>query len=426
MKSTLYDWQQPSADRLVDIFSKGGLVALDASDMGSGKTYISLEVASRLKWPVLIICPKATKTSWARVAESFGVKPIGIITPQRLLHKNPFYVNKAWVLPTDCFIIWDEVQKGTSGPDTKTTLALGRTKVYRIPVLAMSATIAETPLKLRGLGFLLGLHDFNKSSFKRWCLAHACFPSPFAMGKLEFSKSARGNKALAQIHAQISDRMVRIRREDIPDFPLGLIESKLIDLDKDYAAQVDGIYKDLDQRLKEPGANAMVERGKAREKVECYKVPVMVELIMEALEEGLSPVVAVNFHSAREALIAALTEKKILNVSQIHGRQSETEQTKHIDAFQDNTNHTCVVITAAGGTGTNLHDLNGRPRCTFVTPSDNAVDVVQFLGRTHRTGGTAVVQTFLLAANTVEEKVHRNIQRKLTNIKTLNDGDLTI
>jgi superfamily II DNA or RNA helicase len=423
MKPKLYDWQQPSADRIVSIFNAGGQVAIDASDTGAGKTYVALEVISQLKVPVLIICPKSVKTAWARAAEDFGVKPIAILTSQKLLYRNPHYVDDAWALPDNTLIIWDEAHQG-SGEATKTVVIFARTKVFKVPVLALSATIADTPLKMRGLGFLLNLHSFNKPSFKRWCLDHGCYPSPFALGKLEFSKGPKGRKALADIHAEIKDRMVRIQRSDIPDFPQGLVISKLIDLDASYAKEVKQIYKDMEARLKLPGANELVELGKAREKTERYKVPAFVELVTETLAEGVSPVVFLNYHSSREALVDALTEAGITNVSQIHGRQNDEDRAEAIDRFQDNTNHVCVVMAAAGGAGISLHDLNGRPRATFVTPSFNAVEMLQVLGRAHRLGGSKVIQTFVLAANTIEERIHRAIQRKLKNIQTLNDGDL--
>ena len=426
MRPTLFHWQKPSADTLVEIFAGGKQVALDASDTGAGKTYVALDTVSRLRRPFLIICPKSVKTAWTRTAEQFGVTPIGIITPQRLLYKNPYYKNQEWDLPDNAMILWDEIQQGTAGENTKTTVALGRTKVYRVPVLAMSATIADSPLKMRGLGFLLGLHDFNKSSFKRWCLAHGCYPSPFAYGKLEFSKAQRGRDAIAGIHEDIKSSMVRIKREDIPDFPEGHVIARLVDLDDKYAEEIDKLYKDLDERLKHPSCNELVARGQAREKTECLKVPAFVDLITDALAEGTSPVMFLNYHSSREALAEALAEIGINNVSQIHGRQNEEERARGIDLFQDNTNHVCIVMTQAGGAGVSLHDLNGRPRVSFITPSDKAIDMVQCLGRIHRVGGSKVVQTFILAAGTVEEKVYNNVQRKLYNISLLNDGDLAI
>lgn len=421
---TLFDWQQPSADKLVEIFNGGGNIAVDASDTGAGKTYVALEAVSRLKVPFLIICPKSVKTAWARVAEQFGLVPLGIVTPQKLLFKNPHYVSGTWNLPDNALIIWDEAHQG-SGEKTKTVIVFARTKVFNIPVLALSATIADTPLKMRGLGFLLGLHEFNSTSFKRWCLDHACFPSPFAMGKLEFSKSKRGRLAIAKIHAEIKDRMVRISREDIPDFPEGYIVSKLVDLDAKYTAEINKIYATMDERLKQPKANPLTEANRAREQVELYKVPLLLELARESLDEGASPVVFLNYHSSRNALMEALTKSGIKNISQIHGMQNDTARVEAIDLFQDNTNHVCVAMIQAANAGIGLHDLHGRPRVSYLCPNFDPRQFIQALGRIHRVGGSKVVQTIVLAANTIEEKrIHKAVQRKLQNIALFN-GALT-
>ncbi len=419
----LFPWQQPSADKLVKIFESGGQVAIDASATGSGKTYIALDAARRLKAKPLVIAPRAARTAWMRVAADFGVTLTDVITPQRLLYSNPYYNNGEWKY--EGLILWDEIHKGTSGENTKTTLALARTRVYQIPVLALSATIADSPLKMRGLGFLMGLHGFNKPSFRRWCMEHGCFPSPFVRGKLEFSKGQRGKDALARIHNAIANRMVRLRLCDIPDFPEGLVESKLFDLDEKYAKEVDEIYEQMEDRLKQPGANELVEVGRAREKVERCKVPLFVELVQDALEEGNSVVAFINYHSSRRALIEALAGAGIKPIAQIHGEQKPDEQVENMDRFQANTAKVCVVMVQAGGASINLHDVHGtNPRVSLITPSFSATDVLQCLGRIHRTGGTPVTQTFVLAAGTIEERIHRAIQRKLGAIQLLNDGDL--
>jgi SNF2 family DNA or RNA helicase len=121
-----------------------------------------------------------------------------------------------------------------------------------------------------------------------------------------------------------------------------------------------------------------------------------------------------------------LTERKILNVTQIHGKQTgKSTRDDGIDAFQSTVNHVCVAPSQAGGSGVNLHDvLQQRQRVAFISPSFSSVQMLQCLGRIHRDGGTACIQTFVLAAGTLEEKVYRSLRRKLGNIKTLNDGDL--
>jgi SNF2 family DNA or RNA helicase len=423
MTAKLFDWQEPSATKLTNIFSTE-LVALDASDTGAGKTYVALQVVKNLGKNFLVICPKSVRSSWVNTSKDFGLTPMDIITPQRLQFKNPYYVEDKWTLDaTKDMIVWDEIQQGTSGPDTKTTKALGRVKVYKLPLIALSATIADNSLKLRGLGFLLGLHEFNKASFRKFCFAHGCYKSPFAMGALEFSKGKRGKEAMLKLHDEMKDFMVRIKHEDIPKFPMGHILANLYDLDVKFTKEIKEIYAELDDRLKQPGVNSLVELGIAREKTELFKVPLLAELVKESLDEGISPVVFINYHSTREALVDLLS---MPNVAQIHGKQNDTAREQNIESFQNNKDEVAVVMTAAGGAGISLHDLHGRPRNSWLCPNYNSTLMKQCLGRIHRVGGSAVTQTFVLAAGTIEETIHRAIKRKIAHISLLNDGDLTL
>lgn len=60
----------------------------------------------------------------------------------------------------------------------------------------------------------------------------------------------------------------------------------------------------------------------------------------------------------------------------------------------------------------------------MISPGYNASDMVQGLGRVRRVGGTDVTQYFVLAADSVEEKVAKTLERKIGNLSALNDKDL--
>jgi hypothetical protein len=72
----------------------------------------------------------------------------------------------------------------------------------------------------------------------------------------------------------------------------------------------------------------------------------------------------------------------------------------------------------------NLHDLHGNhPRVSLISPSDNAKDIIQCLGRIHRAGGaTPTRQYVLFAAGTVEEEVKENCTAKMKRIDIFNEG----
>ena len=86
-------------------------------------------------------------------------------------------------------------------------------------------------------------------------------------------------------------------------------------------------------------------------------------------------------------------------------------------------------MVAAGSASVSLHDLNGKhPRHTLINPSYSAINTLQALGRCHRANGkTPVVQRFFFANGVeIEEKMRKRVNLRLTNLDSLNDGDLSL
>ena len=425
----LKPWQVPLADKLEKIFRDGHLAAINACGTGSGKTYLDMELLNRFPDKVLfVVCPKSILTAWHRVAEDFGLQDrvIEVINWERLQRgKTKWYHNDAWHLPSNVLIVLDEIHKGASGPDSKITKMVAQLKALKVPVIIQSATLADSPLKLRAAGYLLGLHMFNRSSYFNFCRGYGCYNSPFHAG-LEFPRGEKGKRHMTALHEVLKNRMLRSRVEDIPGFPDNEIEACLYNLDERYKDEVNKIYDELANVLKQPNSNPMVERLRARQRVEAYKVPLLTDLVMDELEEERSVVVFTSFRETLFSLRDALQRKEV-KCSCVYGAQDSDERQDAIDKFQSNTNHVMLAMSQAGGVGISLHDVHQtRPRTSLICPDDSGPNMVQCLGRIHRVGGTKAIQRFVLAAGTVEEQIKKNIDRKLTNMSALNDGDFAV
>lgn len=422
MTTELYHWQVPGKDKLVAIL-KQGQVAVNASDTGTGKTLVALQAAKELGLKPLVICPKGVITSWKRWAVELGVDLLDVANVEQIrIGNTPWAREGKWRFPKSGFIIWDEIHKGTAGRDTQTTQLLAMTKAYRIPVLAMSATVADSPLKLRGLGYLLGLHQFHPDSFRNWCITNGCY---FDGGDLVFTKGREGTEFMSKIYTQIKDKLVRVRIAEVPEFPECDTQAVLHDLEDKYRDAINKIYEEMREELKAPMSDPMIIMLRARQRAELFKVPLLTDLTCEALKENRSVVLFVNFRDTVMQQVEALKLRGVENVSILLGAQAESNRTFMVDRFQDNSHHVCVSTIGAGGVGISLHDVHKvRPRISFITPSWSATETVQSLGRIHRAGGTKAVQQFVLISETIEETVYRAIQRKLGNIRALQDGDL--
>jgi hypothetical protein len=80
----------------------------------------------------------------------------------------------------------------------------------------------------------------------------------------------------------------------------------------------------------------------------------------------------------------------------------------------------------AGGVGVSLHAVGDkRMRVALISPTFNAVQLKQALGRVHRAGGNTNIQKIVYLAGTCEERAMNNVRAKLNSLSLLNDSDLS-
>ena len=402
--------------------------ALDASATGTGKTLCAAVTVKTLEVPVLVICPKAVMPSWKRELKEQGVECLGVINYERLrAGKTGFgrWDNKKWVWDLDnrAAIVWDEVHR-CKNPTAKNTKMLIAAKPYMN--LMLSATVADSPTELRGVGYALGLFELQK--YWNWCRAHGCKVNPW--GAMEFDHKNTG--ALQKIHDQIMPS--KGSRMSIEDMSGHFAENLIIDDPLDFSDQgrIQKLYEEMDAELEElkcemasdsnnPAAQALVKQLRARQAVELCKVPLMVELIEDIRDSGRSAAVFVNFDATIKALLERLQQTEA-TVSIIRGGQSESEREDSVSRFQSGESGTIICNMEAGGVGVSLHDTTGlKPRTALISPNFNAKSLVQVLGRIHRAGGKSpAIQRILVAEGTIEEKVAKAVKEKIKSQEILN------
>ena len=427
MSVQLFDWQEPLAARIREILTKGD-VAILATGTGTGKSYMSMDVARQLSLRPLIIAPKASLTNWGRVASSMGVSLGGVINPERIsLGKCQWYDGTNWNLDGIGLVIFDEVHRGCSGMESKATLALARLKKYPTKKLLMSATICDDPMKLRGIGYLLGFHSYDKAGFYRWATTRGVFlnrylPRPCYM----FTRSKKeAVKYMTQIHEDIGDRMVCAKMSDIPNFPETFITAKLVDLEAEDAEEVRKAYGEMDPKLKEAPTNSLVRDTRGRQRSEFAKCGYLADAVEDHLAEGKSVVVFLCYRESLARLAGKLRGKGIDDFREIHGGNTPGDRQLALDEFQSNKNRVMLAMIQAGGISVDMHDIHHqRQRVSLITPGFNSSELKQAFGRVHRAGGTASIQQLILAAKTIEERVYDKVSGKLQNISAAN-GELT-
>ena len=450
---TLFPTQATAAKRFIHHLSEGRHT-LDSSDVGTGKTVVAAYIAKQLKdnrqlaLPVAVICPKAVIPSWERELAEMGVEPLFVMNYEKIRTGKTSFLSKRgkkilrWHLPEGTLVLIDEVHK-CKGPWTINAELLislvnysHRHHGYRIH--AMSATAAEDPTEMRGLGYMLGLHGQNRQIIRdkvnwfTWMKQFGCAQDEWGKWRL------LSRKRLTQLHDLIYNdeisskgrflkraRAQKLTVEQFPDSfknnrvfvePIEFKEaSKILDAYKDLGITPAIVEDYIEDGVVTNSEHVLVNILKARQLAESFKTHEIADMATDLLAHNKSVVIFVNFKDTLEALC------KKLKCPRIDGSQSVEERQNVVDAFQNDEVRVIVVNIKAGGTGLSLHDMNGKhARVSLISPTFSAKDHAQALGRIHRNGAKShALQKILVASGSVEENIMKAINRKMANLHAL-------
>lgn len=443
----LKEWQKPLAAKQTEVL-RNKRAFLSAANTGAGKTYLACQTIKDLGIPTLVICPKIAISQWKTVIKGMGVEDlvIDVINPENLIasKRNPYYTHESgWknVPAGPALLVFDEMHRGASGiykspkpgmkgSGNKQALMAARwaNKLYpEHKFLALTATPADSPLKMQALGYLMGFHSFAAPSFYEWCRRHGCAMQ--ARGRqmvFAFTQNrARARVIMANIREAMGDRFMSITPKDIPGFPEETKEVVLVDLAKDDHNGLMKAYAEMPEVMKKLTKDTMVKLLRLRQQAEFCKASVLAKMAMDEVEDGNSVFVCVNFTDARRRIEDEL-KKNGVPFAHIYGGQKEADRAAGIEAFQSNQVPVMIGMSSACGVALSLHDeRHERPRVSLISPSYSASELLQALGRIRRVGGTHATQKIVLAADSVEERVATAVRGKIDNLGALTDADLS-
>ena len=452
IENKLLKYQLPHFYQLESILRKHN-VALDASDTGTGKTYVAVALAYILKRKAFIICPKSVIPNWIAVAKELGVEILGI-SNYEMIKGCKYYLSdytkinckymeviqtvlpsdakkpehkaqktqKDYVfnLPKDSLVILDEVHRCKNHKTTTSRLLLS---LYRskCKMLMLSATITDKIECFKPFGVVFSFYDDMKK-FKMWMRKTVKSREIYYRNKGLNSDQIQ----LDIIHSSIfPDFGSRMKIKDLGSmFPENQILSQAYFSDNkdEIQLQYDLIKEAFeDLKVKERRSDGLGKLCLCRMKIEMLKLPIMLDLIEEGLASGYSVVAFVNFTESLNYL-AYHTESSCL----IHGSQTMEERQDSIDQFQSNKSNILIANIKAGGISVSLHDLDGNfPRMSIISPSWSGVEMQQTMGRIHRANGKSpAIQRIVFVSGTFEDQIMSIIDKKLKNISGINDRDM--
>ncbi len=414
MKYDLYQFQQDAVEANLKSLDSNG-ASLEATGCGGGKTIIACEVAKRYALPVGVVCPKSVKAKWQATLEAFGITAVFIENPEKLRTGNTPWLKKVgknfkWV-PESLLLIIDEVHM-CAGMKSQNGQML-EDAPYR--VLMLSATAAESPLRMKSIGGKLGL--FHPRAF--WSWARKMGAEKGQWGGLEWDPKTADNKdRMEHLHHSIfTTRGNRtpdaVLSEQLPDLtlsdePIFISPTDKTEIEKLYGEMVDPA---------DPGA---VKNLRQRQAIELIKVSYLVERASQIVEDGGSAIVFLNYHASIDEASKLLGEMS----ETIDGRVRQERRQESRDKFQANILRCLVVQIGAGGQSIDLHDVHGNaPRTALICPQFSGTAEEQAIGRIRRFGGkNRALALRLYAPGTVEQAALHLTRHKRENQNILNEG----
>lgn len=336
------------------------------------------------------------------------------------IKKNDEISRYSWEnIEENTIFIFDEVHRA-SNLATHNAQLLFAAKLTQKPIMILSATIADIPEKFRMFFWILNFIDPSSSDPKN--LQYVYYINSV------MKWLARDNNPMLRIHNMLyPERASRMRIDalgklfpetQITAEPYSMGKTREEEIEKQYSIISDEL-NNLEDKAKKDKGNILVKILRAHQKIEILKVPTIVELANDFIENGKCVVIFINFNQTLKLLTSLLNTTVV-----IHGGQSQEERDNAINMFTENKTNIIICNIKAGGVGISLHDIHGgHPRASIISPPWSSIDLVQALGRIHRAGSKSKsMQRIVYTANTIEEKIAEKLRVKLKNLNTLNDG----
>ena len=306
-------------------------------------------------------------------------------------------------------IIYDEFQT-VKNWDVDQTQALMRLKTCPYKIAATGTPIMNKNIDLYPLFVWLGFETKNYWEFRdRYC----------KLGGFK-GKQIIGDKNNPELHARLSQFMIRRKKEDVLDLPEKTYIDEYLEIDGKQWALYEKTQKLVKAQLAQMKGNkvALLAGTLSLRKITCHpqwtneeikdsvKFERVRQIVAEAVENKRKTIVFSNWSTPIEWLKQELA---IYNPAVITG--DTKDRMYEVDKFQNNDN--CFVILGTiGAMGTGL-TLNKASNVIFLDEPWNRALKDQATDRAHRIGTKYNVNVYtLICKNTIDEMVHGVVNKK--------------
>ena len=447
-----FSFQSQASAALVDGLRKHRGMLLQGGT-GTGKTYIvaqtikdslaSLQESDTLgkgPFPVLWICPAATKMQTERVLSAYGISRYVMVMSyssltspttggtmfykaHTIVHLGKEDMAYEWnniMLPK--LVVFDECQALKNEESTRTNIARSIPE-KQVKRLFISATpyqrVCEARTVMVGVGMV--------SEYNALPLSQNTAPSVMRSLATYGNPHAYSPKAMSNVKDVMEPYTVALK--NVRFKCKARTECVLVDFANDqqrqayqnsYNEYLQELYRLRGQTGHGIVAARLVAMLKFRQKAEEIRSPLVAARARNAVEEGSQVIIASNFKGMLRGAHLGLTNNYDVDDSRIGyitGNQSAEARQRDVDAFQRGEKDYMLLTIQAGGVGISLHHEyeSARPRHIILPPTWSAIDLIQCVGRSHRlTSMSNTLQEILWYRGTIEEQVAATVENKVS------------
>lgn len=420
----------PFQDEAVQfIHQKEGRVLL-ADEMGLGKTIEALGwVRERpdLEY-IIIVCPASVVFKWEREIRKWvgEEEKIGVLlTGSQSLPESRWLIMSYAIMVAQQgslklvdwdLVILDEAHKIKDSKSQRSRCA--QSLQSRYVMLLTGSPMLNRPKELFNLLKYINPAEWNDffDFGVRYCNGH----------KNYFGWDFNGASNITELRDRLKPYMIRRTKKEVLTQLPDLTRTKIPVIVR--REEIRKALEELQYWIKENGsqgasrAEAMVRLSKLRQAMGMAKVPVVLEMAEDILEQGDGQKVVI--YAVHKAVVSALVSElsKDYSVSTITGEVSQEDRQKRIDNFQNHQNPRVMVISSAGGEGIDLYSAD---RIIFAEREWTPAAEEQAEARCHRFGQkNAVEAIYLVASDTVDREMDSLVESKRSLFKDLIGQDL--
>lgn len=454
---------------------------INSSVLGSGKTYITCELARRYSLPLLVICPKSVINEWNRIAELFEVKIEVCLTYAALRSKSSVSEPKHKLLTrsnstftvTDKFkqmvkdgiiVVFDECHNLKNDSDQFRACVSLSQEIYRSTssskLFMLSGTLFDKPehaiqmIKLLGIIKQETFVEINPvSKSLEWTGLHDLMNHCKSINKrytnvITYTQTYSKKNTVSTIKNAVTSLVYDLFVKILKPVYIHSMDSTVIT--QDFVVK-NGFYN-LENEEKELELKKIIQKlcvvsnyKKKNEdnkttlnwnlitiqlhEIERCKTNILIRLAKRDLESNpkAKVVLFVNYLDTLETLKNSLKQFSPLVMC---GSTSLEDRKTVVSLFQQpSASHRLFIANiATGNSGISLHDLDKNyPRFTYIVPTYSLINMHQASYRTYRHGVKSDTNVRFVYGNilTQETGVLNSLSRKTNVLKSLASENTT-